>query len=108
MTGELRFLGHVLRPIPGRDTYYASRDGQIWSTRHRGRITTPRPLIPRANKANGQICVSLYVESSHYQRTFASGKVASCVRPISAKVKQLVAAVWLPPRPSPAHSLICK
>lgn len=98
-----RFAGETLRPIPQWPDYWASREGHIYSLKS----GTFKQLVPTHNPGNGHVQVGLYRDDVRYERIIR-GRTQLCVRAVLQRVKNLVAAAWLPPAPSPTHFVVCK
>lgn len=99
---ETTHNGVRLRELPDFDGYFAGEDGGVYSTKS-GLARRLKEQVPKRMK--GLRVVSLYREDKRYERRLASGRVRSCVRPCIRYVHHLIAAAWLPPRPSPRHEI---
>jgi hypothetical protein len=98
---EIQHGDVTLRELPDYPGYAAGNDGFIYSLKRRG----VRRLKPVLNKRYNVYYVTVYNEHIRYARRTGNGRVVSCMRPDPRSVHSLVAAVWLPPRPSRIHEV---
>ena len=80
--------------------YSAGTDGHIYRNGVR--------LKGVVNKRNGRCQVSIYIDGNNYLRTRNSGAELCCRKPKTMAVRNLIAACFLPPSPSPKHHLVNK
>jgi hypothetical protein len=95
---ELVFEGLRMREIPDYPGYWASEDGHIYSTKRE----TPHRLKGHIHKDHRYLMVSLYDPSKRY---YCKGKDLWTIIATPRYVHRLVASVWLPPQPTPAHEI---
>ncbi len=98
---EFEHHGIRLRSLLRFPDYWAGDDGHVWSTKK----GIPRRLKEVTHKKLRMQMVSMYHPNRRYWRKLTNGTTKSCMLPSVQYVHRLVASVWLPPQPSPAHEI---
>jgi predicted DNA-binding protein (UPF0251 family) len=98
---EMQHGAVTLRALAKWPTYFSGNDGHIYSVKN----GVVRRLELIRNRQLKYPTVTLYHDSIRYPRRHRGGKTYMCKRPTPQYVHVLVASVWLPPRPSPEHTI---